>query len=100
MSARRSTQPAAHEDLEETRAALAAERGKPKVLLRVVSKLSLELQHAQEELVAAQRVTRLPGTRRIVRWLQRPQLARQALTYKDTACSGTKPWRIRPSRED
>jgi hypothetical protein len=44
---------------EETRAALAQERGKIKVLLRVTSELSLELEQAREELATAQHVTRL-----------------------------------------
>jgi hypothetical protein len=47
--------------LEETRAALAQERGKTKVLLHVATELSLELQQAREELVAAQHVTQLPA---------------------------------------
>jgi hypothetical protein len=47
-------------ELEETRAVLAQERGKTKVLLRVASELSLELEQAREELVAAQHITRLP----------------------------------------
>lgn len=48
-------------ELHDTRAALADERGKTNVLLRVASELSLELQQAREELAAAQQVTRLPA---------------------------------------
>ena len=48
-------------EFEEARAALAQERGKTKVLLRVATELSLELDQVREELVAAQHVTRLPA---------------------------------------
>jgi hypothetical protein len=46
-------------ELGEARAAQAQERGRAKVLLRVASELSLELDQAREELAAAQHVTRL-----------------------------------------
>ena len=51
-------------DLKDIRAALSNERIKTKVLLRVASELSLELEQAREELAAARQVTRLPAHRR------------------------------------
>jgi hypothetical protein len=47
--------------LDEARTALAEERGKTRVLQRVATELSLELEQARQELAAAQQVTWLPG---------------------------------------
>lgn len=41
--------------------ALAAERERNKALTRAATELSLELEHAREELVSARRLTRLPA---------------------------------------
>jgi hypothetical protein len=53
-----------HQQLAETRATLAAERGKVKTLMKIATELSLELQQARDELAAASQVTRLPPRRR------------------------------------
>jgi hypothetical protein len=52
------------QELAETRATLAAERGKVKTLMKIAAELSLELQQARDELAAASQVTRLPPRRR------------------------------------
>jgi hypothetical protein len=52
------------QELAETRATLAAERGKVKTLMKIATELSLELQQARDELAVASQVTRLPPRRR------------------------------------
>jgi beta-galactosidase/beta-glucuronidase len=52
------------QELAETRATLAAERGKVKTLMKIATELSLELQQARDELAAASQLTRLPPRRR------------------------------------
>lgn len=52
------------QELAETRATLAAERGKVKTLMKIATELSLELEQARDELAAASQVTRLSPRRR------------------------------------
>ena len=51
-------------ELAETKATLAAERGKVKTLMKIATELSLELQQTRDELAIATKVTRLPTRER------------------------------------
>ena len=59
-------------ELEETKAALVAERNRNDALVRAAAELSLELAQAQQELAAAQHVGRLPIARSAKMFHTRP----------------------------
>jgi hypothetical protein len=54
---------AVRRELAKTKEALSAERARGKVLIRVVTELTIEFEQARKELADAAGVTRLPGAR-------------------------------------